>query len=227
VWKDAPVPGHVVAMGGFDEALVRFALALAGTERPRTLYVPTAVGDDAEWIAEFRGRAPDRGVDPDELGLFGIPDEPLRRVAEADVILVNGGNTANMLAVWRVHGVADAIRDAWLRGAVLAGWSAGGNCWFESSVTDSFRADLDPLRDGLGLLPGSFCPHYDSEERRRPVYERLVADGSLPPGLACDDDVALHFAGTELVEAVTARDDARAWRVTAAGSAPLDARLLS
>src|SRR3990172_5408386 len=179
-------------MGGFDEALVRFARSLAGKDRPRVLYLPTAVADDPWWIADFHEKAPSRGIEPDHLRLFGVPDHPPGKIARADVVLVNGGNTANMLALWRVHGVDVALREAWERGAVLAGWSAGGNCWFEASVTDSFSADLDPLHDGLALLPGSFCPHYDDEEQRRPVYEGLVRDGVLALGLACDNAAAVH-----------------------------------
>ncbi len=213
-------------MGGFDEALVRFALSLAGKERPRVVYLPTAVADDPWWIADFHEKAPARRIEPDHVRLFGVPDDPRGKIARADVVLVNGGNTANMLALWRVHRIDDALREAWARGVVLAGWSAGGNCWFEGSVTDSFSAELDPLQDGLALLPGSFCPHYDGEARRRPVYEGLVAEGTLAPGFACDDAAALHFSGTALVDAVASQPDARAWRVTATGSAPIELRSL-
>lgn len=97
-------------------------------------------------------------------------------------------------------------------------------CWFEHGVTDSFGLELGPL-ECLGFLPGSACPHYDGEERRRPVYTRLVTDG-FPAGVAADDNVALHYVGTELREGVTSREGATAYRVTAAGEAPLHARLL-
>jgi dipeptidase E len=117
------------------------------------------------------------------------------------------------------------LREAWEQGVVLAGWSAGMICWFEHGVTDSFGPELAPL-ECLGFLPGSACPHYDGEERRRPVYTTLVA-GGFPAGVAADDDVALHFAGTELREVLTTREGATAYRVTAAGEAPLDARLLA
>ena len=103
---------------------------------------------------------------------------PGRAAREQDVVYVSGGNTANALALWRLHGIDRALRDAWDRGAVLGGVSAGANCWFEACVTDSFGLDLAPLEDGLALLPGSFCPHYDGEELRRPVYRKLV-DGGL------------------------------------------------
>jgi peptidase E len=140
-------------------------------------------------------------------------------------VLVPGGNTANMLAVWRVHGVDDTLMSAWKNGAVLAGWSAGANCWFECSVTDSFRSDLDPLLDGLGMLPGSFCPHFDGEESRRPVYRELVENG-FPPGYAADDGAALHFVGTELHEVVAVGSGARAYRVEPGSETPLDTRVL-
>ena len=123
---------------------------------------------------------------------------------------MGGGNTANMLAVWRLHGVDDVLREAWEQGVVLCGTSAGGNCWFEACTTDSF-GPIAPLRDGLGFLEGSFSPHYDAEPERRPTYLRLVADG-FPPGYAAEDAVALHFRGRELVEAI-AVGEGRAFRV--------------
>ena len=109
-----------------------------------------------------------------------MPDPPAERVAAADAVVVAGGNTANMLAVWRLHGIDTALRSRWDDGAVLGGVSAGANCWFEACVTDSFSVELDGLADGLGLLEGSFCPHFDGEERRRPVYARLLAEGFAP-----------------------------------------------
>jgi peptidase E len=124
----------------------------------------------------------------------------------------------------RAHGVDKVLREAWQRGIVLAGVSAGAICWFEQGVTDSFRAELDGL-DCLGWLPGSCCPHYDGEEQRRPAYARLLAEG-CPPGIAIDDGVAVRFEGTELAEIVTAVDGATAYRVNAQGETPLDARFV-
>ena len=165
-------------------------------------------------------------ADVDAVRLFGIPDKPCDRIAAADAVIVPGGNTANMLAVWRVHGVDDALEAAWRRGAVLAGWSAGANCWFQSSVTDSFSPGLDPLADGLGILPGSFCPHYDSEELRRPVYRALV-DGGFPPGYAADDCAAFHFEGAELQEVVSSQARSRGVSRRARSGDAGPARLLS
>jgi peptidase E len=130
-----------------------------------------------------------------------------------------------MLAIWRVHGFDALLREAWETGVVLAGWSAGMICWFEAGVTDSFGPQLAGMRDGLGLLPGSACPHYDSEDHRRPVYRRLVADG-FPAGYAADDRVALHFVGTELAGVWTAREGATAYRLEPGSETPLEAQLL-
>ena len=109
---------------------------------------------------------------------------------------------------------------------VLGGWSAGANCWFEDSVTDSYGPRLRELGGGLGLLAGSFCPHFDGEPERRPTYTRLVRDGVLPPGYAADDDAAFHFEGTELREVVSQREGARGYRIGVDGEQPLDARSL-
>jgi peptidase E len=160
------------------------------------------------------------------LNFFPWPPAELRRLVLAhDVVLVSGGNTANAIAIWRVHGFDEILRDAWQQGILLTGWSAGMICWFEQGVTDSFGLELAPM-DCLGFLPGSACPHYDGEERRRPVYTQLVA-GGFPPGIAADDDVALHYVGTDLREVVASRAGATAYRVTREGETPLEARLLT
>jgi peptidase E len=118
-----------------------------------------------------------------------------------------------MLAIWRVHGVDRALRRAWGAGIVMTGLSAGSLCWFETGTTDSFGAGLAALSGGLGLIPGSHAPHYDGEATRRPYYHQLVAEGVLPGGYAADDGAALVFRGTELVEVVASRPDARGYRV--------------
>ena len=215
---------HIVAMGGRTDALEDFVLGLA--RGPRVCFLPTAQGDDPYAIVLFYEQLGAR-CEATHLRLFGIPRGDVRELLLAqDAIYVAGGNTANMLAVWRAQGVDRVLREAWEAGVVLCGWSAGANCWFEASVTDSFGSDLVGMEDGLGFLPGSFCPHYDSEESRRPVYTQLVANG-FPPGYAADDGVALHFVGTELAEAVGSREGALAYGVGPDGETPLETRLLS
>jgi peptidase E len=130
-----------------------------------------------------------------------------------DIIFVGGGSVANMLAVWRVHGIDEIMRKAWAAGIVLAGSSAGGICWFTGGTTDSFGPRLRPFTDGLGMLAGSFCPHYHSEAERRPLYQRLVAEGALPGGLACDDGVGAHFVDDDLEEMVSDRPGGAGYQV--------------
>ena len=220
--------GHILAMGGGSAGspLEGVLLDLASVRRPRVCYVGTASAHKPEHVEVFYDAFRTRACVPTHLELFGMPEDAAAHVARQDVIYVGGGNTANMLAIWRVHGVDAALREVWERGGVLGGWSAGANCWFENSVTDSFGPALRALGDGLGLLPGSFCPHYDGEPERRPTYTTLVREGVLAPGYAADDDAAFHFHGTELVEVVSQRRGARGYRVTAEGEAPLEARLL-
>jgi dipeptidase E len=167
---------------------------------------------------------------PGELTRFSFypwPPEDLRElVLGHDVVFVCGGNTANMLAVWRVHGFDRILREAWDAGVVLAGWSAGMICWFEAGVTDSFGPQLEGMRDGLGFLPGSACPHYDGEERRRPVYTDLVANG-FPAGIALDDGAAALYAGTKLQEVVVSAPPARGYWVGPDGEVELPVRVLT
>ncbi len=223
--------GTIIGMGGLsweDEERRRledYFLSFARRERPKVLFVPTAVGDDAAGTLNIYTQLSDR-ADVSHLPFFPWPPPDLRElVLGQDVIYVSGGNTANALAIWRVHGFDAILREAWEAGVVLTGWSAGMICWFEAGVTDSFGPQLDGMRDGLGFLPGSACPHYDGEAERRPVYQRLVREG-FPPGLAADDCVALRFDGTELAEVVGAREGSRAYRVTPEGEEPVEPRLL-
>jgi peptidase E len=223
-----------VGGGGFvstpHSPLIDYVLGAAEKPRPRVCFVPTAGGDALPYVAMFYRACASRECEPSDLPLFNRTGEDLRgKLLAQDVIWVGGGNTANLLAIWRAHGVDSVMREAWEAGIVLAGSSAGMICWFEASITDSFGPQLAPLDDGLGFLPGSACPHYDGEERRRPVYREAVAAG-FPEGYAADDQAALRFEGVELVECVSAREGASCWRVERDGDAvverPLQTRLL-
>jgi dipeptidase E len=211
-------------MGGIpDDTLLEYVLRLAPGSR--VLYVPTATMEDpartVSWHERLHGRA-----EMTHLHFFPWPPSDLRELAlDHDVILVAGGNTANALAIWRTHGFDEILREAWQQGILLTGWSAGMICWFEHGVTDSFGPELASI-ECLGFLPGSACPHYDGEERRRPVYMQLVSEG-LVSGIAADDDVAVHYVGTELREAVTSREGAAAYRVEPDSEQALDTRLLT
>jgi peptidase E len=222
---------HIVGLGGGGRTeeqqakLRRYVLDVAGKERPRICFVPTAVGDQSENVVRFYEQYAGLG-ELAHLKFFPYPPDDLRDFTLAqDVLVVSGGNTANLLAIWRVHGFDRIVREAWEQGVVLTGGSAGMICWYEACVTDSFGPQLAGLRDGLGFVAGSACPHYDGEELRRPRYRELV-DGGFPAGIAADDGVALRYEGAQLVEVVTTRPEARAYRVEPGVETPLEARLL-
>lgn len=225
--------GTILALGGggfamepdnplLDDFLLSLATRRRGVgDRPRICFVPTASGDAEDYVDRFVEAFAER-AETSSLRLFHLSElaeVDLRSFVLAhDVVHVGGGSTANLLALWRLHGLDEVFREALAAGVVLSGVSAGMNCWFESSVTDSF-GPLAPLDDGLGLLAGSACPHYDGEPERRPTYLDLVATGTLPAGYAADDGCALLFRDGELVEAVSSRPDARAFRVHRADDA--------
>jgi hypothetical protein len=142
-----------------------------------------------------------------------VPDITAHLLAQ-DVVWVIGGSVANLLALWRLHGVDQAMRAAWEAGVVLMGVSAGSICWFEGGTTDSFGLPLHPVTNGLGFLPYSNSPHYDSEEQRRPATLRLVGDGTLPEAYASDDGTGLVFEGTELVDCISEVEGAQTWHIT-------------
>jgi peptidase E len=210
-------------MGGVpDDTLLDYVLELAPGRR--LLYVPTAGKEDPAWTLTWYERLSGR-AQMSHLHFFPWPPQNLRELVFGhDIVLVAGGNTANAIAVWRAHGFDTILREAWERGVLLAGWSAGMICWFEHGVTDSFGPELAPM-ECLGFLPGSACPHYGGEERRRPVFTQLVAEG-LPAGVAADDDVGLVYVGRELREIVTSHAGATAYRVEPGGERALEAHLL-
>jgi len=196
-----------------------FVLSLSRRHPARVCFIPTASADSASYIVSFYRVFSGRCV-PTDLTLFDSPllqrrpaqsSELAAFVAEQDVIYVGGGSTANLLAVWRAHRLDVALRDAWSRGMVLSGVSAGMLCWFSGGVTDSYGG-LERLNDGLGLIEAAACPHYGDDGGRRRAFHRTVAEGS-GGGYAADDGAALHFAGTTLAEAVSSRPEANAYRV--------------
>ena len=193
---------HIVAMGGGGFSMSPFGaptnldhylLELSGKSSPLVCFAPTASADDPQYINKFLLAFGTLGVRTMVLTLWGGSAPSVERLAEADVVLVGGGHTVNLMALWQAHGVDAALRARYAAGdVVLAGLSAGAACWYEGCITDSFGL-LRPWRGGMGLLQGSFCPHFDGEPERAPAYTEAVADGDLPGGYAADDGAAIHY----------------------------------
>ncbi len=221
-----PIKGQIVALGGGgflmepDHPLLDdFILSLAPRKPARICFVPTASADSAHSLVKFYRAFSGRAI-PTDLTIFdsvSLPRHPAytselaRFVLEQDIIYVGGGNTANLLSIWRAHGLDQIFRQAWRSGVILSGVSAGMICWFRDGLTDSFGG-LAVLGDGLGFINASACPHYDGEKDRRPAYRKAVSEGLLA-GYAADDGAALHFHGTELSAVVTSLPGASAFRV--------------
>jgi len=218
---------HVLAIGGLRgperigvnrqgaPLLLAYAARLSGVRSPKICLLNTAMGDDPSAYMrtyELLGSLPGTHT---HLQLFPMPNasDPEGLLLSQDVIFVGGGSVANMLAVWRVHGIDVIMRKVWQAGIVLSGVSVGAICWFSGGTTDSFGVELRPFTDGLGMFAPSYCPHYDSEPRRRPLYQSLVADGLLPAGIACEDGAAAHFIDDELDAIVTDSAQARGYFV--------------
>ena len=215
--------------------LSEFAFDLAGVDgrAPRVCFLTTAMGDDRSLLADCYEAALLRGLVPSHLVTFPMPnvEDVTAHLLVQDVVWVFGGSVAGLLAMWRLHSFDTALRAAWQAGVVLTGVSAGSLCWHVGGTTDSFGPQLRPVTNGLAFLPYSNGVHYDSEDQRRPLYHRLVADGTLPAGYATDDGAGLLYRGTCLVEALAERDGAAAYHVErgpdgAAVETPLDVRRL-
>lgn len=238
----APVRRILATSGGFlatdrwgvmrPGPILLEALRLTGAQRPRVCLVMTASGDDAAYLARSYAALGGLGCDVDHLALFTMPNrDPEEVLGRSDLVWVGGGSVANLLALWRLHGVDDAMRAAWERGTVLAGVSAGSICWHAGGPTDSFGPTLRLVTDALGFLPFGNGVHYDSEEQRRPLLQRCVADGDLPTSFATDDRIGILYEGDQPVRVVTDLPDAdpltgpAAYRVEAVGGAAVETRL--
>lgn len=222
--------------GGFsmepkNPRLDRFVLGLTGVARPKVCFLATASGDSADYTERFYNAFRRLEAEPTHLSLFrGTTADHAGLLLSQNVIYVGGGNTRNLLALWREWGLDRLMKDAYDRGIVLAGVSAGAICWFEEGITDSVPSALSPLKC-LGFLEGSCCPHYDGEPDRRPSFHRLLAAGQIGPGYAIDDSAALHFADGRLKEGIASLAGKKAYRMSYEGGeireVPFELRILN
>ncbi|HEX5405321.1 MAG TPA: peptidase E [Pseudonocardiaceae bacterium] len=214
--------------------LIHFAIELAGVSgrRPRLCHVGTAAGDQRWFNAWMSEAGQVAGVEVSHLNLFTMPPtgDLDDFVGSQDVVWVNGGSVANLLAVWAVHELGPVMRRAWQAGVVLGGVSAGSICWHVGGPTDSYGPELRLQLNGLAFLPYGNGVHYDSESLRRVVVHEAVASGALPMTFCTDDGTGLLYRGTDMVEAVSERAGALCYRVTrdngSAVEEPLEPRLL-
>jgi len=219
--------------GGFtmepdNPALDDYVLGLASARMPKICLLPTASGDGEAQIRQFHATFGSRACEPMHISLFRLGSRPIplrETLLQQHVVYVGGGSMLGLLAVWRALGLDTILRECWEAGVVLAGLSAGAMCWFEWGVSSSLGAPAPA--PGLGLLPGSLSVHADGEPARLPVYREAVADGTIPPGWAADDGVALLFRDNDLEEVVSSRPGRQVLRVESGAESVLEPRVLA
>ena len=212
---------QIIAMGGGGFSmepenllLDLYILEQSSQPNPKVCFLPTASGDSDSYIRRFYDAYMQLDCRPRHLRLFAPPAEGLKAfIEQQDIIYVGGGSTFNLLVLWQAWGLDKLLRQAYERGTILCGLSAGSICWFEEGLSDSVVPGQYAKLEALGFLKGSHCPHYDGESKRPPIYRQQIENGELASGIAADDGVALHYVGAELKAVVSSRPAAKAYRV--------------
>jgi dipeptidase E len=216
----APRRKILIAGGGFNTAFIRYMAELTGKPRPKLLYLPTANGDSPQGIIGWYRNCSPLNVEASHQISFIASTQQARGWDEVflsvDGIVCSGGNTLNQQAIWKAQGIDAVLRQAWDRGVVLGGASAGSLCWFDEGTTDSRPKELSIVQ-GLGLIKGSHSPHYDAEPGRRPLYQKLIVSGQMQAGYACDNDAGIYFEDNTVKRIVATRDGAKVYHVSAVG----------
>ena len=207
----------LIAGGGFNEAFIRYMAQLTGKPRPRLCYLPTASADRPDGTITWFQACSKLDVVPFVQESFISSYRQTQSWDEVllsmDGIVASGGNTLNQQAIWKAQGIDNVLRQAWDRGIVLGGASAGSLCWFEEGTTDSRPKELSIVKC-LGFIKGSHSPHYDREAPRRPTYQRMIQSGEMKPGYACDNDAGLYFEDNTVKRVVSTRQGAKCYHVT-------------
>lgn len=214
------MPKQIIALGGggFSQepdnpALDQYILNQCNKPNPKICFLPTASAESQEYIVKFYNAFSHYRCKPSYLSLFRLPTADLKDfLLDKDILYVGGGNTRSMLALWREWKVNIFLREAYEAGVILAGISAGGNCWFEQCTTDSVPGRIDVL-NCLGLIEGSITPHYDAEVERKPALYQLLLENKIQPGYAADNSAALHFIDGTFHQAVRSIPTAKAYRI--------------
>jgi dipeptidase E len=209
----------VLGGGGFsmepdNPLLDLYILKQVKKTEPQICFIPTASGDSDNYISRYYNFFNQQNCNPSHLSLFEPPTRDLESfILEKDIVYVGGGNTKNLLALWKEWGLDCILRKAWNKGVILAGLSAGSMCWFDEGVTDSYGDGLEPIKC-LGFLKGSNCQHYDGEIERRPAYHKLIESKKIQSGVATDDGVAIHYKEQGISKIVSSRPNAKAYSVS-------------
>jgi dipeptidase E len=218
----------LIAGGAFNDVFIKYMATLTGKPRPRICYLPTASADNPNGIISFYQNCSQLNVEPFVQTSFISSYHQSQSWAEsllsADAIIASGGNTLNQQVIWKAQGIDTVLRDAWDRGIVLGGASAGSLCWFEEGTTDSRPKELSIVQC-LGFIKGSHSPHYDAEAPRRPLYMKLVGSGELKPGYACYNNAGIYFEDNTVKRVVASKAGAKVFYVSVVNGAVVEKEL--
>jgi dipeptidase E len=232
---------QIIAIGGggfgshpSNLLIHQYILNQAQKESPKICFLPQASSEARDYIVNFYQTFCNLGAQPSWVSLFGRVSPSWRNhILSQDIIFVGGGNTRSMLALWREWGMDEVLREAYDRGIILSGTSAGAICWFEQGITDSGPVRRSPgedgplgVLDGLGILKGSCCPHYDDEAERRPSYIKFTKSGEAVAGIALAEEAAAHFVDGTLHKIVAAKKGKQCYQVSAHGEQELEVHYL-
>ncbi len=196
--------------GSLDQQFIDFAIQKTKKPKPAICFVPTAVGDRADIIAAWEARCKTYHMDCHILRTFISSYQQKESfediINRMDIFVVYGGNTLNMLAIWRAHGIDLLLRNAYEKGAMMMGGSAGSLCWFEEGTTDSRPIHVTKI-NCLGWIKGSHCPHYHAEIERKPMYHQAILQGDLKAGFACDDFAGIYFEDEQVAASFSIQEN--------------------
>lgn len=196
----------IYGSGRLTLPFVKYTAILTGKKTPNMCFIPTASGDDEDYINSWYEVCSNLDVTPHILRVwistYSQKETYEELIQNMDAIIVGGGNTLNMLAIWKAQGIDTLLKKAYEKGVVMGGGSAGSLCWFNGGTTDSRPAELS-IVEGMRFIDHSHCPHYNSEKSRRPLYRNNILNGALSDGYACDDRAAIHFLNGKVKQAVT------------------------
>ncbi len=206
----------VFGSGNFT-AFLKHIIPFTKKENPKVCLLPTATGDSVNSITAWYAACEALPVKPFVMKTFISSYDTKKSFEETlmsmDAIFVGGGNTLNMLAIWKAHGIDVSLRKAYDSGVLMSGGSAGSLCWFQNGTTDSRPIELSKI-EGIGWIKGSHCPHFDGEEFRRPLYHSLIKKGELDPGYACDNLAGIYFENEKFVKSVALNDKSKSYYVS-------------
>lgn len=208
---------QIIALGGGGFAMEQntilddYILAQAEKSKPKICFIGTASGDAESYREKFYNCYNNKTCVPTHLSLFKGETKNIRAfILEQDIVFVGGGNTRNMLVLWKEWNLDNILIEAYHKGIILSGMSAGAICWFEQGLTDSIPNELHPL-NALGILKGSFCPHFDGESERQAIYLANIRQNKMRAGYGVEDGVALHFIDNKLVRSVSSKPQGKAF----------------